>query len=235
MEKSNKNIFYKIRISLLLLGGLLAFYWLYFYFLSFSLDGIDKANALKQELPELVTQKRYNESIKKNFYLLYLDSSQRDDNYWNLASSYYLLAQNKQAKHFYDSLLKSPSLSYQAKAWHQLGNLTYLESADSLDKALEAYKNSFYIDENNTELRYNYELLKKLNQKNQPQKTNQTQKKDSRNQNNNTNKKPDDLPKPEEPQNDFLEAISNQEQEQIKKYQLKRSKSVRKDKNLPDW
>jgi hypothetical protein len=233
LEKSNKNIFYKIRISLLLLGGLLAFYWLYFYFLGFSLDGIDRANALKQELPELITQKQYNESIKKNFYLLYLDSSQKDDNYWNLASSYYLLAQKKQAKYFYDSLLKSPSLSYQAKAWHQLGNLFYLESADSLDKALEAYKNSFYINENNIALRYNYELLKKLNQKNQPQKTNQSQKKENKNQNNNTSKT--DLPKAEEPQNDFLEAISNQEQEQIKKYQLKRSKSVKKDKNLPDW
>jgi hypothetical protein len=233
LEKSNKNIFYKIRISLLLFGGLLAFYWLYFYFLGFSLDGIDKANTLKQELPTLISQKQYNESIKKNFYLLYLDSSQKDDNYWNLASSYYLLAQKKQAKYFYDSLLKSPSLSYQAKAWHQLGNLAYLESTDSLDKALEAYKNSFYINENNIALQYNYELLKKLNYKSQPQKNNQPQKKDQNNQNN--AKKPDDLPQPEEPQNDFLEAISNQEQEQIKKYQLKRSKSVKKDKNLPDW
>jgi len=213
----------------------MSFYWLYFYFFGFSLDGIDKANVIKKELPQLINQKQYNESIKKNFYLLYLDSSQRDDNYWNLASSYYMLAHKDKAKFFYDSLLTSPSLAYQARAWHQLGNLAYLESNDSLDKALDAYKNSFYINENNLTLRYNYELLKKLNQKNEPSKAKKSQKKTDNNNNSNNSQKQDELPQPQEPKNDFLEAISNHEQEQIKKYQLKKAKSVKKDKNLPDW
>jgi tetratricopeptide (TPR) repeat protein len=231
LGKPKKNISYKIRISLLLLGGLLAFYWIYFEFLGFSLEGIDKANVIKQELPEYIEKKQYNESIKKNFYLLYLDSSQKYDNYWNLASAYYLLSRRETAKKFYDSLLLAPR--YQARAWHQLGNILYLESKDSIRAALEAYRKALYLQENNLALAYNYELLKKIDQRNNPSRKQYAQKQNQSKQSNQQNPKE---PQPtEEPPNEFLEAISNQEQEQLKKYQLKKAKFVKKEQNLPDW
>lgn len=229
--ETNRSIQYKIRISLLLLSGLLAFYWIYFVFFGVSLSSIDTTNQLKREVLALSKDKKYNEVVKKSFHILNLDSTQQDISFWNLASAYYMLNQKQIAKKIYDTLSQFAPLAYQARALHQKGNILYLQSTDSLDATLEAYKNSLYLQENQ-EIRYNYELLKKIQEQNMPkfQRKKQRQKANTQAKNK-ENKK--DKEEEENEDNDFLEAISNQEQEQIRKYQLKKVKN--KDASQPDW
>lgn len=234
MSEKNKSYFYKIRISLLIIGGLLCFYWLYSHIFNISFLGIREANQIKKELPWLFASKQYDEIIRKNFYLLYLDSSHKVDNYWNLACTYYLLGQRGTAQVFYDTLLgMSNKPSQQARALQQLGNVSYLNQPDSSEYALNLYKESFYLQSDNDFLCYNYELLKK---RLDVQKAKNTKKQSV---NSKKNKEPakskDEESPPQAVKNDFLEAISNQEQEQIKKYQLRKTHITRKDKDLPDW
>ncbi|GAB4488003.1 MAG: hypothetical protein OHK0045_09220 [Raineya sp.] len=231
--KKNKSLRYKIRVSLLLLSGLLAFYWIYFVFLGVSLSGIDTANQLKREILSLSKNKQYKEVIKKSFYVLHLDSSQQDIGFWNLASAYYMLNQKQIAQNFYDTLSKFAPINYRARSLHQKGNTLYLLSLDSSEAALQAYKSALYLQESK-DTRYNYELLKKIQEKNTPllQQKGQEKKPNS--------SKPNKEPKQNHEENenknhyeDFLEAISNQEQEQIRKYQLKKVKNANS--SLPDW
>lgn len=231
MEKT-KSLPYKIRISLLLLSGLLAFCWIYFVFFNFSLLGIETTNQLKKEIQQLSQEKQYNEIVKKSFHILNLDSTQQNANFWNLASAYYLLNQKQIAYQFYDTLRQIAPLTYQARALHQLGNILYLQSPDSLEAALEAYKNALYLQDNK-QLRYNYELLKKIQEKNTPMFQKKQQNKSSQTQTPKNEKKQETSPDEEDKPNDFLEAISNQEQEQIRKYQLRKVKH--KNSSLPDW
>ena len=232
--ETNRNVQYKIRISLLLLGGLLAFYWIYFVFFGISLSSIDTTNQLKREVLTLSKEKQYNELVKKSFHILNLDSTQQDVSFWNLASAYYMLNQRQIAQNFYDTLNKFAPLAYQARALHQKGNILYLQSTDSLDAALEAYKSSLYLQENQ-DIRYNYELLKKMQEQNMPkfQRKKQEQKANKQVKNKANKKDKEEDEGEDNTSNDFLEAISNQEQEQIRKYQLKKVKN--KNASLPDW
>jgi len=231
--EAKRDIRYKIRTSLLLLSGLLAFYWIYFVFLGISLSSTDTANQLKREILTLSQEKKYNEIVKKSFHILYLDSTQQDANFWNLASAYYMLNQRKIAQNFYDTLRQTALVSYQARALHQIGNILYLQSPDSLEATLQLYKNSLYLQDN-PETRYNYELLKKIQAKNNP-----VFKQSTTNPNNQQVKKQEKTSNEDEKYSentspdDFLEAISNQEQEQIRKYQLKKVKNTNT--SLPDW
>lgn len=231
MEKV-KSISYKIRISLLLLSGLLAFCWIYFVFFDFSLLGIDTTNQLKKDIEQLSKQKQYKEIVKKSFHILHLDSTQQDANFWNLASAYYMLNQKQIAWQFYDTLQRTAPLGYRARALHQMGNLLYMQNPDSLEAALEAYRNAIYLQDSWL-TRYNYELLKKIQIQNAPsfQKQQNAASNNSQNPNENENKQEENLE--EDKSDDFLEAISNQEQEQIRKYQLKKIKN--KISTLPDW
>lgn len=231
MERKN-NLRYKIRISLLLLSGLLAFCWIFFVFLGISLSSTDTANQLKREVLTLSQEKKYSEIVKKSFHILHLDSTQQDASFWNLASAYYMLNQRQIAQNFYDTLRQIAPLTYQARALHQIGNILYLQSPDSLEAALQAYKNSLYLQDNPS-LRYNYELLKKIQVKNTPSFQKKQQKQNSPSQKQEKENKQKQEEQESETPNDFLEAISNQEQEQIRKYQLKKVKNTNT--SLPDW
>lgn len=231
MERRS-NLQYKVRMSLLLLSGLLAFYWIYFVFLGISLSGTDTTNKLKREILTLSQEKQYNEIVKKSFHILNLDSTQRDASFWNLASAYYMLNQRQIAQSFYDTLRQTALLSYQARALHQIGNILYLQSSDSLAAALQAYKNSLYLQDNPS-LRYNYELLKKIQERNTPSFQKMQQEQNSHSQTQKKENKQNQEEQESSTPNDFLEAISNQEQEQIRKYQLKKVKN--KNSSLPDW
>lgn len=231
MERRS-NLQYKVRMSLLLLSGLLAFYWIYFVFLGISLSSTTTTNQLKREVLTLSQEKRYKEIVKKSFHILNLDSTQQDASFWNLASAYYMLNQKQIAQNFYDTLRQIAPLPYQARALHQIGNILYLQSTDSVEAALQAYKNSLYLQDNPS-LRYNYELLKKIQEKNTPSFQKKQQKQNSHSQTREKENKQNPEEQEDSAPNDFLEAISNQEQDQIKKYLLKKIKN--KNSSLPDW
>lgn len=230
--KETKSTSKKLRTVLLILASLGSFYWIYFYVWGFSPFKVEEANKIREVLSNLHHQPK--EIISKTFHLTLLDSSQKEQNLWNLASAYYVLNQKNLALRFYDSLFRTTkSAEWQSQAKAQIGNIIFLTAPQALDSALYAYKQSLYLAENNGNARFNYELLKKIAQKNASplkEKIN-----------------PSPLPTPldtivEVPifkenrsQNELLEAITNQEQELLRKYFQKKIPSTPTSKNLPDW
>ncbi len=227
-----KNTLKKIRIALVLLASLGAFYWIYFYVWGFSPQKIAEANKIRNRLAELYNQPK--EIISKTFHLMLLDSAQKEENLWNLASAYYELNQKKLALRFYDSLARSTkSAEWRSQARAQMGNIIFLTAPQALDSALHTYKQSLYLAENNENARFNYELLKKIAQKNAPPLKDKA------------NPSPFSMPldtivevplfKENKNQNELLEAITNQEQELLRKYFQKKIPSTSASTNLPDW
>ncbi|PKQ70651.1 hypothetical protein [Raineya orbicola] len=230
--KKAKSTYKKIRTALLILAGLGAFYWIYFYVWGFSPFKLEEANKIRVKIANLHNQPK--EIISKTFHLTLLDSSQKEQNLWNLASAYYELNQKNIALRFYDSLARSTkSAEWQSQAKVQIGNIIFLTTPQALDSALKAYKQSLYLAENNENARFNYELIRKLSQKNTPQTKEKV--------NSPSLPTPVDtiveLPifKENKSQNELLEAITNQEQELLRKYFQKRTPSAPTIKNLPNW
>lgn len=222
---------HNLRRIVVLLSGLAAFYWLYFFFLGYSLYKIDQANSLKKTIPDLFQKEQFDEVVRKSYYLLSIDSTQADKNYWNLASAYYLLKQKNAANNYYSKLLETTEVrENQARAWHQLANLNYLSFPDSLEKSLELYKKSLYLNPEKSSVRYNYELLKRIAK--EKERESPAPKQSTKNT---PSPKKEPIQSPKKIENDFLEAISNQEQEQMRKYQLKKAKKAKNNEDLPNW
>lgn len=223
----------KIRLVLLIIAGWLIFYGTYFFIWGFSVFKIQQTNQIRKYLSEDSLPPR--EIVSKTFHLLLLDTTEKEKNLWNLASAYYKLNQYHIALRFYDSLYRSAQSAYwQVRAKAQIANLLYINSHKMLDSALLLYKQALYQMENNENIRYNYELLKKISQKSllttqkisvQPSSL----------------KLPDTLTEQtpsykKEANNELLEAITNQEKELFQKYLNKKSfVSSNNYKSLPDW
>lgn len=232
MKETKSTSHKKLRTSLLILASLGAFYWIYFYVWGFSPLKVEEANKIRGGLTNLYNQPK--EVISKTFHLALLDSSQKEQNLWNLASAYYELNQKNLALRFYDSLARSTkSAEWQSQAKAQMANIIFLTAPQALDSALHTYKQSLYLSENNEIARFNYELLRKIAQKNAPPLKDRAT----------SSPLPTPLDtivevpifKENKSQNELLEAITNQEQELLRKYFQKKTPSSPTSKNLPDW
>ncbi|MCS6794815.1 MAG: hypothetical protein NZ516_02540 [Raineya sp.] len=230
--KERRSFSQKIRTTLLILISLGTFYWIYFVVLGFSPFKIEEANKIRRILSNFQNQPK--EVISKTFHLSLLDSFQKEPILWNLASSYYQLGQKTIAFRFYDSLSHTTTLPlWQTKAQTQIGNIIFITTPQELDSALKFYKQALYFSENNENARYNYELLKKLSQKNTPPPNRQISNVPLPTPNDTATQIP--IYKENKSSNELLEAINNQEQDLLRKYFQKKVPQNPTTKNLPAW
>ena len=128
-------------------------------------DGINriaKINQFKKEGNRAYMASNYQESAKKYRYLFDSLNVKEDPVILNLAHSYFNLNDTSNAINFYTVLTESKNPEYKSIAFQQLGVIEFNQKNYNL--SLAHLKNSLKADPNNTQARYNYELLKKMMQ-----------------------------------------------------------------------
>lgn len=128
---------------------------------------IARNNRLIKEAENAFLNKNYPLAIEK--YKLLIDSLQVNDDkvIMNLANAYFRNNDKENASEYYQRLLSSDDAKIKAAANQQLGLLAY--DKQELPQALDYFKKSLLADPENEDARYNYELVKKLNQQQQSQ------------------------------------------------------------------
>ena len=120
---------------------------------------IHKVNSLKTEAKNSFQDGDYQKAIST--YRLLIDSLaiQEDELQLNLAHSYFHANDTANALAVYHTLTESSNKSLRSKACHQIGVVRNRQGRPQ--EALEYFKMAIKADPENTDARYNYELLKK--------------------------------------------------------------------------
>ena len=131
-------------------------------------NDIAKTNALIKEAKEALENERYEEAAEN--YRVLLDSFGMDDSQLKLNMAHALLKsdQKEEAKNIYRNLSGALNAAHRSIANQQLGNLA-IEN-EELDEAINLYKSALKANPENEEARYNYELAKKLKEKQEQEK-----------------------------------------------------------------
>jgi len=149
---------------------------------------------------------KYNQAITSYEKALKINSASKVGNY-NLSNAYYKQGQWDKAIMQTNKYLKleTEDPKKMAAAWHNLGN-SLLQKKD-LEQAIDAYKNSLYLNPEDEETRYNLAVAKKLkqdkdkdknsgagqqNQQKQDNKENKDKNKDTKQQNQDKNQQNQD-------------------------------------------
>ncbi|MBY0427330.1 MAG: tetratricopeptide repeat protein [Cytophagales bacterium] len=150
-----------------------------FLLLTFGVDDltkISKANKAKQEAEAFFKAKKFDRAVSKYKYLVDTLKVADDNVLLNLAHSLYRSEDKPAAEKIYKSLFSSTNPTIRSISQLQCGNVA--AEAGNNEDALNHYKNALKADPSNAEARYNYELLKKQEKKNDPNKD-QKQNKDN--------------------------------------------------------
>jgi len=144
---------------------------------------VSKVNTLKKEAEAAYLNKNYQEAIRKYSYLK--DSLGVADPaiQLNLAHAYYQSGDTAYAKTQYKQLINTPSNKIKSIALQQLGVMS--KDAGKLEEALQQLKAALKADPSNEGARYDYEVVKKLLEKQkqqQDQNQDQENKEDQQNQ-----------------------------------------------------
>ena len=142
--------------------------------LSIDPSKIGKINSAKSEAKKAYNAGDYKKAIERYTYLVDSLGVTEDEVTLNLANSYFQLNDTASAMGAYQSIAGSVKPRIRSNAQHQLGVLNHRQG--KFEEALANFKQAIKADANNTDARYNYEMLKK--------KLDEQQKKDQQNKNN---------------------------------------------------
>ena len=140
---------------------------------------IGKVNGAKSEAKKAYNSGDYKKAIERYTYLIDSLGVTEDEMTLNLANSYFQINDTTSATGIYQSIAGSVKPRVRSNAQHQLGVLNHRQG--KFEEALENFKQAIKADANNTDARYNYEMLKKKldEQKKKEQKNNNTPKEPS--------------------------------------------------------
>ena len=147
-------------MKLLLIINILLSLWTKF-------NSIYEANLLKQKAALAYNNANYKQAIE-NYNLLLNAKKDKDEKILlNLAHCYYNTGNYYNASVEYKGLISSPDKKMRSIAYLQLG-VIYSKN-NKKESAIHAFKEALKADPSNESARYNYELLKKENDKEQKQ------------------------------------------------------------------
>lgn len=144
-----------------------------------SITKIARENSVKKEAEEAYQNKNYAKAIEKFTYLTDTLKVADEKAILNLGHAYYKTGDLPNAAKSYEKLYGSANNNIKSIAAQQLGIISYKGDKDK-EKALAYFKDALRANPANAEARYNYELLKKMqDKKDDPKMDNkQDQKKD---------------------------------------------------------
>ena len=125
---------------------------------------IAEVNRYKQEAAKAYLTSDYKTSAEKYKYLVDSLDIKEDPVILNLAHSYFQLDDTTNAMNYYGSLIESKNPVIKSTAYQQMGVIEF--KSKNYNLALGNLKNSLKANPENENARYNYELLKKMMQKN---------------------------------------------------------------------
>ena len=122
-------------------------------------DRVDDINKLTKAAEKFFIEKNYTKSIEN--YKILIDSFKYENEkiYLNLGHSYLLSGDTLNAIESYNYASLTENDKVKSIAYQQLGNIN--EKNNKLEEALSLYKKSIIADNNNTDSKFNYELVKK--------------------------------------------------------------------------
>jgi hypothetical protein len=133
----------------------------YILLLAVSIDPtkIRKVNAAKSQAKEAYNSGDYKQAIERYTYIMDSLGVIEDEMTLNLANSYFQINDTTSASGVYQSIAGSAKPRIRSNAQHQLGVLNHRQG--KYEEALQNFKQAIKADANNTDARYNYEMLKK--------------------------------------------------------------------------
>ena len=120
---------------------------------------IRKVNAAKSQAKEAYNSGDYKTAIERYTYIMDSLGVIEDEMTLNLANSYFQINDTTSAAGVYQSISGSTKPRIRSNAQHQLGVLNHRQG--KYEEALQNFKQAIKADANNTDARYNYEMLKK--------------------------------------------------------------------------
>jgi hypothetical protein len=120
---------------------------------------IRKVNAAKLQAKEAYNAGDYKQAIERYTYIMDSLGVVEDEMMLNLANSYFQINDTASAVGVYQSIAGSANPRIRSNAQQQLGVLNHRQG--KYEEALENFKQAIKADANNTDARYNYEMLKK--------------------------------------------------------------------------
>jgi tetratricopeptide (TPR) repeat protein len=120
---------------------------------------IGRINTAKSQAKEAYNSGEYNKAIERYTYLIDSLGVAEDEVRLNLAHSYFQIDDTTNAINTYQSVAGSTKPRIRSNAQQQLGVLNHRQG--KFEEALENFKQAIKADANNTDARYNYEMLKK--------------------------------------------------------------------------
>jgi tetratricopeptide (TPR) repeat protein len=120
---------------------------------------IRKVNAAKSQAKEAYNSGDYKQAIERYTYIMDSLGVVEDEMTLNLANSYFQINDTASAVGVYQSIAGSVKPRIRSNAQHQLGVLNHRQG--KYEEALQNFKQAIKADANNTDARYNYEMLKK--------------------------------------------------------------------------
>lgn len=176
---------------------------------------IARINGLKKEAEIAFLDQNYPAAI--NYYRTLIDSIGADDEelFLNLAHAYYESGDTTQARTYYSQASTALQPSVKSIAYQQLGALA--KSGQQLQESLDYLKAAIKSDPQNSDARYDFELVKKL-LKEQEQQQQDQQDQDQQNQDE-QNQEENEEQQNQEQQNQENQEGEQQEQEQDQQQQ----------------
>ena len=189
-----------------------------------NINNIDEINRLTKEAEIYFKNEEYDKSIAN--YKILIDSFDvtNEKIYLNLAHSHFLSNDTAKALENYTYATITDNNKIKSIALQQIGNIN--ESRNKLEEALDFYKESIIIDNNNIDSKFNYELVKKKIQK---QKEN---KQENPNENNNKEDKKED--KKENSENKKNDEKGNKDEQEKEKNEPQEEKNDQKNSENSD-
>lgn len=173
---------------------------------------IAKINSLKKEAEEAYLNGNFELAASKYTYLI--DSMKVDEPAirLNLAHSYYHLGDTALAQLSYSKLSNSDNKKLKSIAFQQLGVMS--KQKNKLEQSLHQLKQAIKSDPTNQEARYNYEVVKKLLEKQKEQEQQQQQDQENQDQQNQDQEQQDQQDQEQQGQDQNQDGEEQNEQEQ---------------------
>ncbi|MBX9851120.1 MAG: hypothetical protein K2X86_05105 [Cytophagaceae bacterium] len=123
---------------------------------------IAETNALKRDAENAFVKNDFKKASELYLSLIVNYQVKDEPIRLNLAHSYFKTGNNKRALEQYSLLIKSNNAKIKSVAYQQLGVISALKGKNA--EALKFLKEALKTDSRNEQARYNYELIKKLNE-----------------------------------------------------------------------
>lgn len=170
---------------------------------------IARNNELKTAAQEALDAGNFEGAIEKYHFLIDSLGVAEPEALYNLSTSYYHLQDTTNAKFQYGRTIASENPLLSSKSYNQLGVISNM--AKNHEKALNEFKSALKANPSNEDARFNYELTKKLLEKQQEQENQDDQKKDEEDKD---EKKDEEQQEQDKKEQDKKEQEKEQDQQQ---------------------